>query len=109
MTARKPAARRALQWLGESPDAQRVESPTPASRSSTTHDEPAPTAGARPRKSERRAARRAAFYADRRHRAANSPRALFEVAADQVRALDNERALTAATKALDAVIARYGT
>lgn len=104
MTPRKSSTARALQWLGESPDATPPVSPaTPTAATNV----PAPATVSRPRKAERRAARRAAFYADRRRRAAHSPRALFEVAADQVRALDRDRALTAATKALDAVIARY--
>lgn len=102
MTPRKTSARRAMQWLSESPDAK---STTPAAASPTTSS--TTSAESRPRKSERRAARRAAFYADRRRRAAHSPRALFEVAADQIRALDNDRALTAAVKALDQVIARF--
>lgn len=99
-----------MQWLGESPDATAIGAPATAGPPATPSPTPAVTStDTRPRKAERRAARRAAFYADRRQRAVHSPRALFEVAADQVRALDDDRALTAAVKALDQVIARYGS
>jgi len=97
--------RRVRDWLADSPDAPSIHTPVPATAPTPP---PSGTAAPRPRKAERRAARRAAFYAERRRRAAHSPRALFEVATDQVRALDSDRAFTAATKALDAVIARYG-
>lgn len=107
MTTRQPAARRAIAWLGESPDATTANtSPVTASDSAQSSQVSGVAGTARPRKAERRAARRAAFYAERR-RSAPGPRALFEVAADQVRALDEERAFTAATKALDQVIARF--
>jgi len=106
MATRKAPARRAIQWLGESPDATNAKPAAPQSRPAATTDVPVPAPSSRPRKAERRAARRAAFYTERR-RAAPGPRALFEVAADQLRALDDERAFTAATQALDALIARY--
>lgn len=106
MTPRKSSARRAIQWLGESPDAAPAAPDAVSALAAAPADVSAQATNCRPRKSERRAARRAAFYAERR-RAAPGPRALFEVAADQVRALDDDRALTAATKALDDVIARF--
>lgn len=95
--------RRAAKWLTESPDAATT---APALVTVPADWPGADTTIGRPRKSERRQARQQQFYAARRNQAA-TPRARFEVAVDQVRALGDDRALTAATAALDRLLDQF--
>jgi hypothetical protein len=106
--AERGTARRVARWLADSPDAATQGGPIRVNPTSTPiPGTPVPaTASGRPRKAERRRVRKAEFFAARR-RQATTPLARLEVAVDELRALQNERALVEATTALDAIVRRF--
>jgi hypothetical protein len=94
-------------WLADTPDA-RPAAATPDTSGATptpTPETTATTASGRPRKAERRRARRAEFFAARRNQAPTA-RARFEVAVDHLRAVATDGDLSEATAVLEQIAGR---
>jgi hypothetical protein len=90
-------------WLTDTPDA--VSAPEIPTATQAPSEPAATTASGRPRKAERRRARRAEFFAARRNQAPTA-RGRFEVAVDHLRAVGTDVDLADATAALEQITGR---